>query len=506
MKLLGKIFLVLFSLIFLVSAALWFFTKNIQPETIKRFVAQQITAITHKESQIDGAISWQFFPNPSLKIQNIQIGSAKRSDNYNAKINSLVFNVKLSNLLKGALLFDELAIDGLQLEVNTNTPKIISPLASQKNENKSVSHKEFAIQRVTITHSQVLINQNQEQTQLKNVQIAIEDFNLQRHSFPIQIKTRLSKLNNNTKIRASIAFTGRLNLDDAIINNLGKGTAIPSVEGQLLLQNITFNQIAINKINTTLNSNKDNLAFNPLTVSLYGGEAVGTMNYTFSNHQIAINQTATNLNGKELFNVLIGHPLLSGTMDYSIHANFPIDLFSLKSFVGKGQITLKDGKLYGVNMDEVLNQLKGKLTQLMSGNLNSIGSLDELNKSTLTQGDTEFKLANLDYQLKNELFSTNALIIQTDKLQVKGDGAINLNNHTMNSKLQVTINNNDESMQKIQSLVGGYFPLALSGTLEHPNISPDFKSIGPLVGQLLTNPNFKKPLKLLGKQIKGFIR
>ena len=61
-------------------------------------------------------------------------------------------------------------------------------------------------------------------------------------------------------------------------------------------------------------------------------------------------------------------------------------------------------------------------------------------------------------------------------------------------------------MQKIQSLVGGYFPLALSGTLEHPNVSPDFKNIGPLLGQLLTNPNLKKPLKYLGKQLKGFIR
>lgn len=496
MKLLGKTFLVFSGLILVASATLWFFTKNIQPETIKRFIAQQITAITHKESQINGTISWQFFPNPSLKIQNIQIGSANQ--NYHANIGSLAFNIKLSNLLNGSLLFDELAIDGLQLQINPNAPRAVATLNNQVKSNKATSHKEFAIQKVTLSHSQVTINQNAGQTLLKNVQIAIEDFNLQSHSFPIQIKTRLSKLNNNTKIKASISFTGRLNLNDSVINNLAKDLAIPSVEGQLLLQNIIFNQINIDKISTSLASNDNNLTFNPLTASLYGGEAVGTMNYELRNHQLSINQTATNLNGKELVNALLGHQILSGSMDYSIHASFPSELLSLKSFVGNGQITVKDGKLYGVNMNEALNQLRRKLTQVMNGDLNHMNSIENFN----TKGNTEFKLASLDYQMKNEQFSTNSLLIQTDKLQIKGDGSINLTNHAMNSKLQITSNNNDESMQQIQSLVGGYFPLAVSGTLEHPTVSPDFKNIAPLISKLLTNPK----LKFLSKQLKGLIR
>ena len=506
MKYLGKIVIAFISLIILASVSLWFFTKNIQPETIKRFVSQQISAMTQKESRIDGAISWQFFPNPSLKIEKIEIGSTKEKENYHEVINSLVFNVKLSNLLKGSLLFDELAIDGLQLEVNPNVSKVVLTPTKQSTAPKSVSHNEFAIQKVTLTRSQIALQRNNEETLLKNVQLAIEDFNLQSHSFPIQIKTRLTKLNNNTNIKANIAFTGRLNLDDSVINNLMKGTAIPSVEGQLLLWNIAFNQMHIDKINSTIKSNKDNLAFNPFTASLYDGEAVGTMNYALNTHQISINQTATNLDGKELLTALLGHSLLSGTMDYSIHASFPSSMVSLKSFTGAGQLTLKDGRLNGLNVDEVLNQLKGKLTQALNGNLQDLTSLNDLNKAQFTEGNTDFKLASLEYQLNNEQFSTNSLLIQTEKLQVKGDGSINLNNHVMNSKLQVTINNNDAAMQKIQSLVGGFFPIALSGTIEHPNMQPDFKTFSPLYSQLLTSPNLQKPLKLLGKQLKGLIR
>ncbi len=506
MKLLGKTLLALLSLVLLASVSLWLFTKNMQPETIKRFVAQQISAITHKESQINGAISWQFFPNPSLKIQKIQIGSNNQKENYNATINSLVFNLKLTPLLKGSLLFDELAIDGLQLQVNQNAPKETVAINNQNKNSKTSSHKEFAIQKITLSHSQIAINNNGEQTLLKNVQVAVEDFNLQSHSFPIQIKTRLNKLNNNTKIKANISFTGRLNLNDSIRNDLSKGLFIPAVEGQLLLQNLVFNQIAIDKISTTIKTNKENLEFNPLTVSLYDGEAVGTMNYALNTRQISLNQTATNLDGKKLITALLGEQIISGTMDYSIHANFPSDSFSLKSFLGNGQITLKEGTLYGVNIDELLNHLKGKLTQVMNGDLSNMSSLSDLNKNQLTQGNTAFKLASVDYQLKNEQLSTNSLILQTDKLQIKGDGTINLDNRTMNSKLQVTINNNDETMQKIQSLVGGYFPLTVSGTIEHPNISPDFKTISPLLGQMLTNPKLQKPLKFLGKQLKGLIR
>ncbi|HAT9651522.1 TPA: AsmA family protein, partial [Legionella pneumophila subsp. pneumophila] len=54
MKLLGKTLLAFTALMIFVSITLWILAKNIKPETLKQLVNNKITAITHKQSQIDG--------------------------------------------------------------------------------------------------------------------------------------------------------------------------------------------------------------------------------------------------------------------------------------------------------------------------------------------------------------------------------------------------------------------------------------------------------------------
>lgn len=495
MRSLGKVVVAFFALIIFTSASLWVFTKNSKPEAIKAFVAQQISTLTHKESHINGDISWQLFPRPSLKVEQVQIGN--NTEDYFATIDSLAFNLKITPLLKGSLLFNELAIDKLLLKVNQNAVKQEKTPALRPH-NMPSHHEEFAIQKITLTRSQIAINNHEEQTTLKNIQLVLEDFNLNKGSFPIQIKARVNRNDPITKIKSNLSFTGRIKLNQSVGFNALKELFSSEVEGQLVLQDSMFNHIAVDKINTTIKTNKENIEFNPFTVSLYGGEAVGTMNYKLDTHQISLNQTATNLDGRKLLTALLGHKMISGTMDYSIHASFSTEKPALSTFDGNGQITLKEGKLYNLNVDEFLNRLKEKLGQIINGEIKDINALKNLNKEQLTQGGTPFKLASVDYQLKDEQLSTHGIILQTDKLYIKGGGSINLLNHNMNSKLQVNITNSDQNMQKIQSLVGGYFPLAVSGTIEHPYITPDFKSINPILSQLLINPAIQQPIKLIG--------
>ncbi|HAT9024997.1 TPA: AsmA family protein, partial [Legionella pneumophila subsp. pneumophila] len=99
MKLLGKILLAFTALMIFVSITLWILAKNIKPETIKQLVSNKITAITHKQSQIDGTISWQLFPRPGLKFNKIHIGNENLNDNYSLLIDTLLLNLKITPLL-----------------------------------------------------------------------------------------------------------------------------------------------------------------------------------------------------------------------------------------------------------------------------------------------------------------------------------------------------------------------------------------------------------------------
>ena len=520
MKLLGKIVLTLLSLLLLASIILWVLAKNINPETIKKLVGNQITTLTHKQSHIDGAISWQLFPRPGLKFSKIIIGDAKLNEEYSLAIDTLLLNLKITPLLSGKFVFSEVNIDGLNAQINLNAAQ---PAKSQEVSSSSASNKgnygeQFAIERLLVSNGQISINNNSRSTVFKNLQMGVEQFNLQNSPFTVQVKTKLTEYHSNSLIKANINFKGRLSLVPSVLNQLQNGITQSAAEGQLLLQNVSLNQFAIKKVSATLKTNKESIQFNPLTLSLYDGESVGNMDYAIATKQFSLNQTATNLNGKQLMTVLLGHEIISGGLDYSIHATLPLENPSIETISGTGTLSIKDGEIYNFNLEQMLNNLKEKLKNIMSnkelGLRNALQQLTNRDNSTYTQGNTTFKLASIQYQFQNGTLNSEAILLQTDKLQVKGNGTLNLSNYELSSKLQASINNSgtEPVMLKIQTLLGGYFPLVISGTLEQPKVLPDFKAMTPLLGQQLINTNqlmntnTERPINQIRNRLKDLIQ
>lgn len=511
MKLLGKSLLALFFLILFAFVTLWILAKNIKPETIKNLVSNQITALTHKKSQINGDIFWQVFPRPGLKFSKIQIGDEKIREDYFLSIDTLLLNLQITPLLKGNFVFGEINIDGLKLQINKDIPQAKKSTDESSAKNNEVSSHQFAIQNLVLNHGQISIHKNGHSTVFKNVQIGIEQFNTEKLPFPVQIKARLTQADPIPIAKANINFKGRLILASSLLNEIQKELVHSSIEGQLNIQNILLNQFAISKLNSTIKPNKNGISFNPLTLSLYNGESIGDMDYTFANHQIAFNQTATNLDGKLFMTALLGREAISGNLDYSIHATVPLDEAGLGHISGKGNITLKDGEIYNINLNQLIANLKEQLNNLRSGkteHLKKSLQLSDWDPSKSDKGNTPFKLANIQYQIHNQQLISDSLLLQTDKLQVSGDGSVHLANHELSAKLKASLNNNstDSSLQKMQAALGGYFPLDVSGTLEHPIVLPDLKMINPLLSQLFITTTLEKPIKKLEGTIKGLLR
>ncbi|MGL6029139.1 MAG: AsmA family protein, partial [Legionella sp.] len=138
MRLLGKIVIALLALILLASTALWTFSQYIKPETLQRLVSNQLSAITHKKSQVDGDISWQLLPRPGLKFNKIRIGDPLARDEYIINIETLLLNLRLTALLRGQIVFSELRIEGINAVIDGDS--VTEPAAEAKlHEQKSAS-------------------------------------------------------------------------------------------------------------------------------------------------------------------------------------------------------------------------------------------------------------------------------------------------------------------------------------------------------------------------------
>lgn len=510
MKLLGKSLLAVLVLIIFAFITLWILAKNIKPETIKQLVSNQLTTLTHKKSQINGDIFWQVFPRPGLKFSKIQIGNEQIREDYFLSIDTLLLNLQITPLLKGNFVFSEINVDGVKLQINNDIPQATQSKELRTTNRNEPSSNQFAIQNLVLNHGQIIINKNGRSTVFKNIQMGVEQFNTKNSAFPVQIKAKLLQAEPLSIAKANINFKGRLNLSPSISTELQSGLVNSSIEGQLNIQNILLNQFAISKLNTTIKTHKQGLSFNPLTLSLYDGESIGDMDYSYNTHQISFNQTATNLDGKQLINAFVGHEAVSGNLDYSIHANIPFNKAGLEHISGKGNITIKDGEIYNINLNQMIANLKDHLDNLINGKPNQSSKAQQLSEwdpGNSGKGNTPFKLANIQYLLQNNQITSESLLLQTDKLQVNGEGSINLSTHELNAKLKTTLNSNstDSSMQKIQQALGGYFPLDVSGTIEKPIVLPDLKKINPLLSQLLIPATLEKPLKKLEGKLKELL-
>ncbi|WP_347252338.1 AsmA family protein, partial [Legionella sp.] len=303
MKILKRLLAGIFVTLVITTLALWTLAKTIKPEMVKNYVSSQLSFLTQQESRIDGEISWQLFPRPAVKITQIQIGHEQAQENYSAKLENLLFNLKITPLLRGKLVFNELIVDGFKIVVNpeATSSRVKTVKLKETNEEKTSLADQFAIERFLLSHGQIIIQDNQKQINLSGLQIGAEQFNLQRMAFPLQFKTTLEVNAGQEKVlKTHINFRGRTSLSPVLFSNPLIALQNMPLDGQLSLQNTKLNHFRIAKISAHTKTKPGVLLLNPLTFDLYHGESVGDLHYEFASKKLILNQTGTNLDSAKL--------------------------------------------------------------------------------------------------------------------------------------------------------------------------------------------------------------
>lgn len=488
-------------LVFLTSTSfvLWILAKTANPDTIKNLVTDQLSAISNKPSHIHGGISWHLFPVPGIKITDISLGDQPGTEDYSLSVSKLMLNLKLTPLVSGKLVFNDVNLDGVNILINAN--RFTWPNTTKNNRAKSNldnSRAQFNIDRILISHAQIEINSQGQKTQIRNLKVGIEQFNTQNTPFSVQLKANINSKFSDHLFKTQISYNGHISLSEKVFNN---AKAIPVIEGQIHLNNSQLNGLVIDSVNTNIRSNSKKIRFMPLTLSLYQGESIGDMYYDFSDKKLKLNQTANNLDGKSFMNDLFGQKSMQGNLDYSIQAELPLYNSSLENLHGKGSFTLKDGIIKKVNLGLFIEDLKNTLPTLIKTNNSSVKS-DQFDMNKYNKGETAFNLINIQYQLHQAQLLTESFILQTNNLQITGGGNVNLKNQNIQSHLLLTLaGNEDSSFQNIQQILGGGFPILLEGTLSQPLLSANIKLLNTALTTVPIQLAMKQPMQTLKKHL-----
>jgi uncharacterized protein involved in outer membrane biogenesis len=506
MKRVKQLLLSIFFLVLVCILLIWALTKTIKPDTVKEYVSKQLTLITHQKSHLDGEFSWQIFPRPGIKVTKIHVGDERKQAGYTLDIDNLRLNLHLSPLLKGTLVFDEIIIDGFSISINPNYPgKSLSAAAFQppKKEALKSNTQQFAIDRFLLMHGRLVINQPQQKLTLSNLQIEAKQLNLKKELFPLHIKANLSTTFNNNTLNAAINYKGRVGFVSSAFSD-PKALQQTAMDGQLLIQNIQLNQLKIAKISANVKTRPGEIGLNPLNLSLYNGESIGDLTYQFAANRLVFNQTSTNLDAAQLTKDIAGHTLVKGNLDLSIHASTITEAKQWQNKLqGQGNVTIKDGVFYFIDIKQLVNETTNKIRILLDKEKHDVDNLLQLTQfsSINPNAATPFQLLSMKYRMGNNKWINDALLMQTDKLQLKGNAEVNLLDNALNGHVVATFMQTDPKIDKIQQMLGGGFPFRMSGSYKTPTVLPDTQIINPVIAKFLLKKAFDKPVKQLKQQL-----
>lgn len=504
-KLLKKGLFVLAVLIILTIIALSTLHYFIKPNTLKVLLNKQLTTLTGEESRIKGNIHWQLFPYPGIKVTDITIGNPEKNNAY-AAINVLNFNLQFTPLLKGQFVFNEVTIDGFNVILNTTLPSNDPRSSDVKSMKKSMppnnqTSARFAIDTLLLTHGRLLVKTPEQQLIISDVQLGLKHFNLKEEPFSIQLKANLINQFSGHSVKAGVNFQGTTTLSASAFNKPQTIMNKLILEGQLALQNIQLNQLKIHKINTSITANAGTLILNPLTLTLYHGASIGKLNYNFASTDFSLNQTATDLEAGQLIQDLTGSPLLKGNLDILIHASGRLsDPNWFNKIQSKGNITFKAGQINIVDFEQLTTYLLDNIKQFLSQKTLDKKLSDFLKSLAFKgyqQGVTHFQLLTLQYNLKPGFILEDTLLLQTNRLKIKGYGTINLSHKTLENHLFIHLITKDKTINDIQHLFKEGLPFKISGQISKPMVYPDIEKISPVITRHLLKKSLDKPIRQL---------
>lgn len=486
MKPIKKTMFALISFLAITLLIFWFLKQTIKPELLKQVINTRLSSFTAQRCQIDGTLTWHLFPKPSVSISKIRIGEDNPSTRFSLLIGDLRLSLQIMPLFTGNLVFNEMNIDGLTLRINPNSPAQqpkqdsgLRSLKTAKQFQSSETKAQYAINRFLLTHGRITVGDGDQQTTLAGVQIVAEQLNLSNEVFPFQCKAKLSTPLSTGNLTASLSFKGNSHVSSYLLSNPLKAMQENALNGQLIVQNLHAKALTIPKVTANVMTNDGAIRLDPLNITLYGGESIGDLAYHFTSKKLSLNQTATGLNAETVSKELLHTKVISGDLDFSLHTllSFHEDDW-INSLQGNGNVTVKNGTLNAINLDKLLGDITHSVTEFRQNKSLSQITLpvEDFRSEDYLRGNSAFQLLSVQYDLAGLTLTSNPILLQTDTLHVSGKGQFNLKNCTIET-MSANVVTTDAALNKIQTLIGGGFPIKLSGDMAHPKILPDIEKI-----------------------------
>ena len=248
-----------------------------------------------------------------------------------------------------------------------------------------------------------------------------------------------------------------------------------NLKGDLKIDQLVASNMKMEKVHLGVNAAGGKVDAAPLTADLYQGKLAGTASVNANTNRFALKADLGGVALGPLLKDALNNDMLEGKGDVALDVQTDGNTVTAlkKALAGNAKLSLKDGGLKGINLDEVMRKLKRE------------SAPSSAQRTDLTDLSASFVI-------KNGVAHNDDLSAKSPVLRLSGAGDVNIGANEIDYLAKVSSAGSSSG--------GKALPVKIHGTLDAPKFDPDF---GALAKDVLKEQAAKGEDKLRERAAKG---
>ena len=241
-----------------------------------------------------------------------------------------------------------------------------------------------------------------------------------------------------------------------------------NIKGKLLIGKVRSKGLAVDNLKAEMALANGKLSVAPHSAQLFGGKLAGSLTVDANTHAFALQENLSGVQLDSLLAALGQDPRVTGqgalTLDITTSGTTSKALE--QNLAGKTSINLKDGAIKGIDIGQILNNVRAMLGKAPS-------------QQGTTSGQTAFTELTASATIAKGIATNRDLNVKAPLFRLEGAGTINIPQTTLDylAKVAVVETSEGQGGKDLAALKGVTVPIRITGPLGSPKYSVDVASL-----------------------------
>lgn len=259
-----------------------------------------------------------------------------------------------------------------------------------------------------------------------------------------------------------------------------------NLKGDLRIDQLIASNVKLEKVHLGVKAAGGKVDAEPLTADLYQGKLTGAASVDANSNRFALKADLPGVALGPLLKDALNNDMLEGRGNVALDVQTGGNTVTAmkKALAGNARLSLKDGALKGVNLDDVMRKVKSLMGKSVEGQASQRTDLSELSAS---------------FVIKNGVAHNDDLAGKTPLLRLSGAGNVDVGGGTIDYLAKA-------SAASSTGQADTELPVKISGPLDSPKVTVDLKALASSVLRQQAGKAEDKLKERVQERLKGLLR